>query len=88
MLHKDYYRKCSSEKKLLVVSLKGLVAKMNWVAVNFQLQSNSDYDYDNELIVGEKLSGVQLNKVTWSSWLLSERVVFKCHMEVSLWRED
>jgi hypothetical protein len=29
MLHKDYGRKCSVEKKLLAVSLKGLVAKTN-----------------------------------------------------------
>jgi hypothetical protein len=29
ILHKDYNRKCSVGKKLLVVSLKGLVAKTN-----------------------------------------------------------
>jgi hypothetical protein len=29
MLHKGYERKCSGEKELLVVSLKGLVAKTN-----------------------------------------------------------
>jgi hypothetical protein len=34
MLHKHYYRKCSVEKKILAVSLKGLVAKTNWLAVN------------------------------------------------------
>jgi hypothetical protein len=32
MLHKDYDRKCS-EKNLLVVSLKGLGAKTNWLAL-------------------------------------------------------
>jgi hypothetical protein len=36
MLHKDYEHECSVEKKLLVVSLKGLVAKINWLAVNRQ----------------------------------------------------
>jgi hypothetical protein len=35
MLHKDYDRKCSVEKKTLqVVSLKGIVAKTNLLAVN------------------------------------------------------
>jgi hypothetical protein len=34
MLLKDYESKYSVEKKLLVVSLKGLVAKTNWLAVN------------------------------------------------------
>jgi hypothetical protein len=29
MIHKDYERRCSVEKKMLVVSLKGLIAKMN-----------------------------------------------------------
>jgi hypothetical protein len=29
MLHKEYVRKCSVEKKMLVVSLKKLVGKMN-----------------------------------------------------------
>jgi hypothetical protein len=29
MLHKDYNRKCSVKKKILVVGLKGLGAKMN-----------------------------------------------------------
>jgi hypothetical protein len=29
MLHKDYGYKCSVGKKILVVSLKGLVARMN-----------------------------------------------------------
>jgi hypothetical protein len=36
MLHKDYNRKCPVGKKLLVVSLKGLVAMTNWLAVNRQ----------------------------------------------------
>jgi hypothetical protein len=35
MLHKDYDRKCSIEKNL-TVSLKGLGAKMNVLAVNRQ----------------------------------------------------
>jgi hypothetical protein len=34
MLHKDYYRRSSVEKKILVVGLKGLDAKTNWLAVN------------------------------------------------------
>jgi hypothetical protein len=34
MLYKDYDRRCSFEKKILAVSLKKLVAKMNWWAVN------------------------------------------------------
>jgi hypothetical protein len=33
MLHKDYDRKCAVEKKLLVVSLKGLVGKRNLLAL-------------------------------------------------------
>jgi hypothetical protein len=37
MLHKDCNRKCSEEIKLLVVSLKGLVVKTNWLAVNRRL---------------------------------------------------
>jgi hypothetical protein len=36
MLHKDYYRKSSAEKKSLVVVLKGLDPKMNWLAINHQ----------------------------------------------------
>jgi hypothetical protein len=36
MLHKDYYRRSSAEKKNLVVGLKGLDAKTNWLAVNRQ----------------------------------------------------
>jgi hypothetical protein len=34
--HKDYYRKGSVEKKSLVVGLKGLDAKANWLEVNRQ----------------------------------------------------
>jgi hypothetical protein len=45
MLHKDYDRKCSVEKEL-VMSLKGLVTKTNWLAVNRQSKSNSDSDSD------------------------------------------
>jgi hypothetical protein len=37
MLHKDYYCKGSVEKKNLVWGLKGLEAKMGWLAVNRQL---------------------------------------------------
>jgi hypothetical protein len=36
MLHKDYYRKSSVEKKSLVVGLKGPGAKANSLAVNRQ----------------------------------------------------
>jgi hypothetical protein len=36
MLHKDYDRKSSIEKKNLAVSLKGLGAKTNSLAVNRQ----------------------------------------------------
>jgi hypothetical protein len=36
MLHKDYDREGSVEKKSFIVSLKGLDAKMNWLAVNRQ----------------------------------------------------
>jgi hypothetical protein len=36
MLHKDYYRKDSVEKKSLVVGLKGLDAKAKRLAVNRQ----------------------------------------------------
>jgi hypothetical protein len=38
MLHKDYDRKGSVENKLLVVSLKGLDAKTNSLAVNILLR--------------------------------------------------
>jgi hypothetical protein len=36
MLHKDYYRRSSAEKKKknVVVGIKGLEAKTNWLAVN------------------------------------------------------
>jgi hypothetical protein len=44
MLHKDYYRKSSVEKKSLVVSLKGLDAKTKCLAVNRQSYSNFDFD--------------------------------------------
>jgi hypothetical protein len=36
MLYKDYDRRSSIEKKILAVSLKGLGAKTNWLAVNRQ----------------------------------------------------
>jgi hypothetical protein len=36
MLPKDYERIFSIEKKILAVILKGLGAKMNWLAVNRQ----------------------------------------------------
>jgi hypothetical protein len=44
MLHKDYYRKGSVEKKSLVVNLKGLDAKTNWLAVNWKSKNNFDID--------------------------------------------
>jgi hypothetical protein len=43
MLHKDYDRK-GSVKKYLVVGLKGLDAKTNWLAVNCQ---SPDFDLDS-----------------------------------------
>jgi hypothetical protein len=48
MLHTDYNRKFSVTK-MLVVSLKGLVAKTNWLAVNRQAESNSDSDSSWEI---------------------------------------
>jgi hypothetical protein len=43
---KDYYRKCSVEKeRSLAVSLKGLDAKTNWLAVNRQSSSKFDFWY-------------------------------------------
>jgi hypothetical protein len=40
MLHKDYYRKDFDEKKkAMVVSLKGLDAKTNYLAVNTPFMS-------------------------------------------------
>jgi hypothetical protein len=36
MLHKDYDGKYSVERKMLVVSLKALIAKTKWLAVNRQ----------------------------------------------------
>jgi hypothetical protein len=45
MLHKDYNRRYSIEKKkILVVSLKGLGVNTNWLAVNRQSWSNCDSD--------------------------------------------
>jgi hypothetical protein len=43
MLHKDYNRKCSVEKSL-IVKLEGLDAKMNWLAVNRQSWSDSGFE--------------------------------------------
>jgi hypothetical protein len=48
MLHKDYNDKCSV-KKILVVSLKRLVTKTNWLTVNRQSWSNSDSDLGDSL---------------------------------------
>jgi hypothetical protein len=45
ILHRDYDHKGSVEKKSLVVSLKGLGAKTNWLAVNRQPQSNFDFGF-------------------------------------------
>jgi hypothetical protein len=36
MLYKNYNRKGSVEKEMLLMSLKGLGAKRNWLAVNRQ----------------------------------------------------
>jgi hypothetical protein len=47
ILHKNYYRKSSVEKNDVVVSLKGLDAKINWLAVNRQPQGNADFDFDD-----------------------------------------
>jgi hypothetical protein len=44
MLHKDYDRKGSVEKKTVVVNLKELGAKVNWLTVNCESYSNSDSD--------------------------------------------
>jgi hypothetical protein len=44
MLHKDYNRKCPGWKiELLVVILKGIVAKTNLLEVNRQSYSNTDF---------------------------------------------
>jgi hypothetical protein len=43
-LHNDYESKDSVPKKVnLFVSLRGLDAKKNWLAVNFQSYGNSDW---------------------------------------------
>jgi hypothetical protein len=83
MLHKEYYRK-GSVKKSLVVGLKGLDAKSNWLAVNRQSysKSDSDFDFDFDFDFDDP---VQLSEATWSSWLVSEKVQL---LEVSLWREE
>jgi hypothetical protein len=44
MLHKDYARK-SSVIKSLVVGVKGFDAQANWLAVNRQSQSTFDFDF-------------------------------------------
>jgi hypothetical protein len=52
MLHKDYDHKSSVEGvgRTVVVNLKGLGAKMNWSAVNCQMYSNYDSDYDSVIV--------------------------------------
>jgi hypothetical protein len=51
MLHKDYDRNGSvGKKKSLVLSLKGLGAKTNRLAVNHQSYSNCDFDFNFEAI--------------------------------------
>jgi hypothetical protein len=45
MLHKDYNRK-RLVKKMLVLSLKGLVARVNWSAVNRQSYNNFDFGFN------------------------------------------
>jgi hypothetical protein len=45
MSHKDYYRKSSVEKKKsLVVGLKGIDTKTNWLVANRLSYSNFDFD--------------------------------------------
>jgi hypothetical protein len=44
VLYKDYDRRCSIEKKILAVSLKGLGAKTSWLVVYRQSWSNCDSD--------------------------------------------
>jgi hypothetical protein len=51
MLHKDYDRKGSVEKKIMVVGIKVLDGKKNWLAVNRQLWSNSDSDTGSDCIM-------------------------------------
>jgi hypothetical protein len=47
MLHKDYYRKGSTGgKNLWSLSLQGLDARTNWLALNRQSWSNFDFDFD------------------------------------------
>jgi hypothetical protein len=46
LLHKDYNRKGAVVKISLVVSLKVLGAKMKWLVVNRQSQSNFNFDFD------------------------------------------
>jgi hypothetical protein len=60
----------------LVVGLKGLVAKMNWFAVNRKLQSNSDSDSD--WLIQSRM---------WGSWSpgLNARLSPAGNDEVKLW---
>jgi hypothetical protein len=74
MLHKDYYRRSSAEKKILVVGLKGLDAKTDWLAVNRQSKSNFD-------ILTFCLRWVQLTVGDSHGKLAVEE-----ELEVSLWR--
>jgi hypothetical protein len=55
MLHKDYARKGSVENNSMVVSLKGLDAKTNLLAVNRQSQSNFDFDFGYERVLRRQL---------------------------------
>jgi hypothetical protein len=67
--HRDYECKCSVEKRILVVIVKGLVAKTNWLAVKRQSYSNSDSDSDSELVSAVQWSGVELVGEWVSEWV-------------------
>jgi hypothetical protein len=56
LIYKDYERKVSVGKKTLVVNLKGLGVKTNWLAVNHQPESNTASD--SELVSRESEVGV------------------------------
>jgi hypothetical protein len=72
MLHKDYYRKSSIGKKTLVVSLKELDAKMNWLVVNRQSSSNFDFDFDRSQ--SENENGWRLI-VSYCNWFWLPEIV-------------
>jgi hypothetical protein len=63
MLHKDYNRKGSVEKKILVVALKGLVAKTKWLAAKQVTLTLNESEQLSRVEAGSNTSTVALRVV-------------------------